>query len=115
MPNNKPVLIIGGGIGGATTALALQKIGVEALVFERAPELKECGAGLGLWLNAVSVFDKLGIGEKIRSISQPLIYGDMCRPNGEIIIRMKVSEMIESEDTGNFVAHRAHLHNAILE
>jgi FAD-dependent urate hydroxylase len=115
MSDKKPVLIIGGGIGGATAALALRKIGVEALVFERATELKEVGAGLGLWLNAVSVFDKLGIGEKIRSISQPLVYGDMCRPDGKTISSMKISDVIGSEDTGNFVMHRAALHNAILE
>ena len=115
MSNKKPVLIIGGGIGGATAALALRKIGVEAFVFERAPELKEVGAGLGLWLNAVSVFDKLGIGEKIRSISQPLLYGDMCSPEGKVIMRMKISDVLGSNDTGNFVMHRADLHNAILE
>ncbi len=115
MANQKEILIIGGGIGGATLALALQKIGVGVKVFERAPELREVGAGLGLWLNAVSVFDKLGIGEKIRRISQPLIYGEMCRPDGKVLMRMKISEMIESEDTGNFVMHRADLHNTILE
>lgn len=108
-------MIIGGGIGGATAALSLRKIGVEALVFERAPELKEVGAGLGLWLNAVSVFDKLGIGEKIRSISQPLVYGDVCRPDGKTITRMKISDVIRSNDPGNFVMHRAALHKAILE
>lgn len=115
MSDKKPILIIGGGIGGATAALALKKIGIEALVFERAPEFKEVGAGLGLWLNAVRVFDKLGIGEKIRSISQPLVYGDMCRPDGKIIMKMKISDVIDSTDTGNFVMHRADLHNAILE
>jgi salicylate hydroxylase len=37
--------IIGGGIGGVAAALALNRVGVEATVYERAPELREVGAG----------------------------------------------------------------------
>ena len=43
------VLIIGGGIGGLATALALHQAGLRPLVFERAPELREVGSGLSLW------------------------------------------------------------------
>ena len=45
------VLIVGGGIGGLAAAVALHRVGVAATVFERAPELKEVGAGLSLWSN----------------------------------------------------------------
>jgi 2-polyprenyl-6-methoxyphenol hydroxylase-like FAD-dependent oxidoreductase len=44
--------IIGAGIGGMTTALALDQAGFEATVYERAPELREAGAGMMLWPNA---------------------------------------------------------------
>lgn len=46
-------MVIGGGIGGLTAAIALRRVGVEAEVFERAPELRELGAGLGLYPNAM--------------------------------------------------------------
>jgi 2-polyprenyl-6-methoxyphenol hydroxylase-like FAD-dependent oxidoreductase len=49
----KRAAIIGGGIGGLTTAIALRKIGFEVNVYERAPELKEVGSGMSLWPNAV--------------------------------------------------------------
>jgi flavin-dependent dehydrogenase len=41
-------LIIGGGIGGLATAIALREAGRVVLVFERAPEFREVGAGLSL-------------------------------------------------------------------
>src|SRR5690242_14290600 len=48
-------IIVGGGIGGLTAAIALEKVGIEAHVYERAPELREVGAGISLWANAISV------------------------------------------------------------
>lgn len=37
------VVIVGGGIGGLTTALALQRAGIGAHVYEQAPALHEVG------------------------------------------------------------------------
>jgi predicted lysophospholipase L1 biosynthesis ABC-type transport system permease subunit len=42
------VVIIGGGIGGATAGCALAQAGLEVSVYEAAPELKEIGAGVAL-------------------------------------------------------------------
>lgn len=59
------IAIIGGGIGGLTTALALRHFGFEPEVFEQAPELLEVGAAIAMWPNAVRVLLKLGVGEKV--------------------------------------------------
>jgi FAD-dependent urate hydroxylase len=42
-------IVIGGGIGGLTAAIALRKAGMEAHAYERAPILREIGAGISLW------------------------------------------------------------------
>jgi thioredoxin reductase len=49
-------LIIGGGIGGLSAAIALRRVGIEGVVFEQADELREVGAGLSVWTNAVKGF-----------------------------------------------------------
>ncbi len=59
-------VIIGGGIGGLATALALSQRGWKVEVLERSAEFAEAGAGLSLWPNALRALDALGIGEPVR-------------------------------------------------
>ena len=56
-----PILVIGGGIGGMTTALALAQAGFDAHIVERSPEFGEIGAGIQLAPNALRVLDGLGL------------------------------------------------------
>ena len=61
MAKTLPTLIVGGGIGGLTTALALARRGRPVHVLEKAPEFGEIGAGLQLAPNAMHVLDTLGL------------------------------------------------------
>ncbi len=58
-------VIIGGGIGGLTTAIALQQKGVEVKVREAAPEIKAIGAGIWMATNAMQIFDRLGLAQRV--------------------------------------------------
>lgn len=60
------ITIIGAGIGGLTTAIALKQKGFEVELFEAAPEIREVGAGISLAFNAMQVYQHLGLAETIR-------------------------------------------------
>jgi 2-polyprenyl-6-methoxyphenol hydroxylase-like FAD-dependent oxidoreductase len=60
-------IIIGGGIGGLTAAIALHKVGIEAHVHERAPIRCEIGAGISLWANAIHALEALGLGDAMQT------------------------------------------------
>ena len=60
--------IVGGGIGGLTTALCLQAKGIEAIVFEKADAIGELGVGLSLQAHAVKVLQELGLSEELEEI-----------------------------------------------
>jgi len=64
-------LVVGAGIGGLATAIALQRSGREVLVLERAHELGEIGAGISLWPNAVNALRRLGIGDVVETEGAP--------------------------------------------
>ena len=53
MSNVKKVLIVGGGIGGLSTAIALQKKGIETEIVEIQKEYNVYGVGVILQSNAV--------------------------------------------------------------
>lgn len=65
-------LIIGGGIGGLAAALFLERIGVEALVFEahEAPALS--GAALTIAPNGMTVLAHLGLAEAALAAGSPI-------------------------------------------
>ncbi|WP_285729198.1 FAD-dependent oxidoreductase [Nocardiopsis sp. ATB16-24] len=59
------VVVVGAGIGGLATALALLKEGHRVRIYERAEELSEVGAGLQVSPNSTRVLEYLGVGEAL--------------------------------------------------
>jgi len=65
---NLKVTIIGAGIGGLTTGIALKNIGYDVDIYDRTRELRPAGAGISLWSNGIKVLNRLGLGEKVANI-----------------------------------------------
>lgn len=59
-------VVVGAGIGGLTLANALRHRGIEATVLERAPSLRDGGAGITLQPNALALLDRLGLVDPLR-------------------------------------------------
>ena len=68
MASSNPILIIGGGIGGLTAALALLRRGLDVVVYEQAPVLKEVGAGVQIGSNGTRVLFALGLEASLRDL-----------------------------------------------
>jgi 2-polyprenyl-6-methoxyphenol hydroxylase-like FAD-dependent oxidoreductase len=65
-------IIVGAGIGGLTTTIALVQKGINVKIYERANEIKEVGAGIWVAPNGLKVFEKLGIVQEIISARKVL-------------------------------------------
>jgi 2-polyprenyl-6-methoxyphenol hydroxylase-like FAD-dependent oxidoreductase len=61
------IAIIGGGIGGLTMALCLKRNNIDFTLYEKSNKFTEVGAGIGIASNALTIFDKLGIGNELRA------------------------------------------------
>jgi 2-polyprenyl-6-methoxyphenol hydroxylase-like FAD-dependent oxidoreductase len=68
MSNVKKVLIVGGGIGGLATAIALQKTGIQTEIVEKQKEWNVYGVGIILQSNALRAIDALGLTEEFLAI-----------------------------------------------
>lgn len=61
-------IIIGAGIGGLTTGIALKQLGYQVEIYDRTHQLRPAGAGISLWSNGVKVLNQLGLGREIAAI-----------------------------------------------
>ncbi|MGI5287524.1 FAD-dependent monooxygenase [Nonomuraea polychroma] len=63
-------VVIGGGIGGLSSGIALRRNGWDVTVLERAPKIEPVGSGLAIAANALKALDTLGLGDHIRTLSR---------------------------------------------
>jgi FAD-dependent urate hydroxylase len=61
-------IVIGAGIGGMCTAIALTRIGWDVEVYEQIRENKPVGAAISVWSNGVKVLNYLGLGEQVAEL-----------------------------------------------
>jgi 2-polyprenyl-6-methoxyphenol hydroxylase-like FAD-dependent oxidoreductase len=103
------VLVVGGGIGGLTAALALRRHGVEARVLERAPAPVEVGAGIVLWPNAMRVLRRLGVAESIEDAGAAIVRGELRAAGGRMLSPTPVREIEALTGERSVALHRADL------
>lgn len=112
--SGKRALIIGGGPGGLTAAIALRRAGFDAAVFERARDAADAGSGLTLWPNALKAFDMLGIADKIREVSL-LTSGIAMRTWDGAKLFEAAAGSDASESSSGVAVHRAELIAALRQ
>ncbi len=61
----KQILVIGAGISGLATAVALQRRGKDVTVIEERADASS-GAGISIWPNALAALDEIGVGDAVR-------------------------------------------------
>jgi 2-polyprenyl-6-methoxyphenol hydroxylase-like FAD-dependent oxidoreductase len=106
-------IIVGGGIGGLATALALGRAGWAVRVLERSPVLGEVGAGITLFPNAMRALDEIGLAGRIRALPTGRLAGPagMRHPSGRWVVRMDDQHPIQDM----YALHRQDLHTLLRE
>lgn len=107
-------IIIGGGIAGLTTAIALRQAGVEVEVHEAAPELKPVGAGISLSINAMRVYRRLGLHEAIAAMGAPAHHLRACDHKQRVINETDGRKYAEQYGVGFVLIHRARLQDTLM-
>lgn len=105
------IAIIGGGIGGLSTAIALGRYGFAAEVFEEAPLLLDLGAAIALWPNAMRALQHLGLAQKVVDAAGVINEIRWLHPDGTILN----SVALGSRETAAVALHRADLQKILLQ
>jgi 2-polyprenyl-6-methoxyphenol hydroxylase-like FAD-dependent oxidoreductase len=109
------VLVVGGGIGGLSTAYALTRKGLRVRVLEQAPEFGEVGAGIQLAPNCTRILDDYGLLDEARTLGvvpRSMVMRDAV--DGRELTRLDLEDLRRTYGFPYLVIHRSDLHGLLL-
>ena len=87
------VIVAGAGVAGLSTALALERAGIEVLVLERQDGPSEVAAGLQLWFNGVTAAEALGVADALRARGTPLVGQRFASASGKVLVDIPLAPL----------------------
>lgn len=108
--------MVGAGISGLATAIALAPTDVDVVVLEQARDLAkvELGAGITLWPNAMLVLEQLGVAGEIRARGAILRCFEQRTRRGRLLSRWPLEEMARRVGAPVCGINRPDLHAALV-
>lgn len=108
------VAIIGAGIAGLSTAVALERLGISYKIYESAPSVGAVGAGIMLASNAMKAYRELDISEAVIAKGRMLGAYFILDEKGKTIAQTDSKKISQRFENDNFVIHRADLHDVLF-
>lgn len=115
-PAGRPdVLVVGGGIGGLSSAFALARQGLRVRVLERAKEFGGVGAGLQIAPNCTRILAEYGLLEEARTLGvvpENMVMRDAL--DARELTRLDLRDLERRYGFPYMVIHRSDLHGIFL-
>lgn len=112
---SEKVLIVGGGIAGLASGLALARANASVQILERAPELTEVGAGVQLGPNVTRILNAWGLSPAIEKVAAyPVSLKTRSATSGDVLASLPLSDMATRYGSPYITIHRADLQNVLL-
>ena len=118
MDRKDPIIIVGGGLGGLTTALALARHGYTVRVLEGAPEFGAIGFGIQFGPNVFHALDRIGVTEAVlEKADAPPAVLMFDAINGKEVTRIAtgIPAFRARFKYPYIIIHRIDLHNVLLD
>jgi salicylate hydroxylase len=113
----KKILVVGGGIGGLASALALARQGASVQLLERSEVFGEVGAGIQVGPNVVRILESWGLGDALRGVAAfPHALQVRNATNGAVLGELPLGQcMVERYGAAYATIARADMHGLLLD
>jgi 2-polyprenyl-6-methoxyphenol hydroxylase-like FAD-dependent oxidoreductase len=109
------IIILGAGIGGLTTAIALKNAGLNCEIYEAAEKFRPVGAGLSIALNAWKALESLGIDKEVEKKGYHYSFGKMLSAKGKTLQTLEMDDLRKTYHSNAVTIHRYDLHSILAE
>ncbi|AWM80634.1 monooxygenase [Gammaproteobacteria bacterium ESL0073] len=109
------IVIAGAGMGGLTTAIALQQANHKVHVYDKVSKLQPAGSAISIWSNGVRVLDKLGVGGAIRVVSGNLNQMSFRNKEGQQLTTFSLIPLYQEINESACPISRTHLQEVLLK
>jgi 2-polyprenyl-6-methoxyphenol hydroxylase-like FAD-dependent oxidoreductase len=108
-------VIVGGGVGGLTTALALRRVGIDSIVCEREVDLARAQVGgcFSLYSNGMRPLQELGLKEEMLKIGSVLTRSEVRTPRGRMLGVADLGNLERRFDSPSVGASRTDTHRVL--
>lgn len=110
------IAIIGAGMGGLTTGIALKKFGHRVTIYEQTEHILPVGAAISLWSNGVKCLNYLGLTHQVARLGgqmDHLAYVDGL--TGDVMTQFSLYPLIEEVGQRPYPVSRAELQNMLMD
>jgi 2-polyprenyl-6-methoxyphenol hydroxylase-like FAD-dependent oxidoreductase len=108
------ILVIGAGISGLATAVALQRRGHDVTVIEERADTST-GAGISIWPNALAALDEIGLGDAVRDAGGRVTAGALRWRDGGWLRHPSPQRLVKALGEPLVVIHRSALTKVLAD
>lgn len=113
---NLKVIVIGAGMGGMTTAIALEQAGYKVEVFEQVAQMRPVGAAISVWSNGVKCLNRLGLNARVAALGGMVErMGYREAETGEVMTDFSLQPLVDRVGQRPYPVARAELQEMLID
>ena len=114
MSAKRIALVIGTGIGGLSSAIALERAGWKVKLFEKADALRASGSGLSVMSNAGIAMQGIGVDLQLENYGAPITRFEIRHRSGRLLRALPLPDIARELAMPSVCISRAQLQQALL-